>query len=293
MKNPLKSLITVFNEKRLSTVAGAWVYYFLMSVIPLAFLLATAFSVFGINVLNDLVSTLPEEFRTAGEAIAETAENVSKGATVFFIITVIFSCTTLLNQMSKDGDFIYGIKAKAKRGVFRRLWAIVALGALFAMFILMAFLFAFHNRIFPEGLSSSVGKLILTIVAFSFVILFCYAIIIVLYKYISPVNQKLREFFLGGLFSLSIIVIGTLGLAVYLRYFSSYNALYGSLTAIVVFLLWAYIVMLGLVVGVIVNNGVYERLYDKETLQKKKMQAEKLPALPLSNRRKRTGAIKG
>ena len=26
----------------------------------------------------------------------------------FFILTVIFSCTSLLNQMSKDGDFIYG-----------------------------------------------------------------------------------------------------------------------------------------------------------------------------------------
>ncbi len=267
MKNPIKTVFTLFSEKRLSTVTGAWVYYFLTSVIPLAFLLATAFGVFGINVLNDLVATLPEEFRTAGAAIAQTAENVSKGATIFFIITVIFSCTTLLNQMSKDGDFIYGIKAKAKRGVLRRLWAIVALGALFAVFLLMALFFAFQNRIFPEGLSGSTGKLILTILAFSFVIFFCYAIIIVLYKYISPVNQKLRELFLGGLLSLGIIVLGTLGLAVYLRYFGSYNAVYGSLTAIVVFLLWAYIVMLGLVVGVIVNKAVYDRVsvrLDKE-----------------------------
>ncbi len=274
MKNPIKNIFTLFNEKRLSTVTGAWVYYFLTSVIPLAFLLATAFGVFGINVLNDLVATLPEEFRTAGQAIAETAEKVSKSATLLFVFTVVFSCTTLLNQMSKDGDFIYGIKSKAKRGIFRRLWAIVALGALFAVFLIMALLFAFQNRIFPEGLGGSAGKLILTILAFSFVICFCYAIIIVLYKYISPVNQPFKQLFLGGLFSLGVIVVGTMGLALYLRFFSTYNAVYGSLTAIVVFLLWAYIVMLGLVVGVIVNKAVYDRVIAKSEQVKAKEQSE-------------------
>ncbi len=288
MKKPIKSILTLFGEKRLTTVAGAWVYYFLMSVIPLAFLLATAFGVFGINVLNDLVATLPEEFRVAGAAIAETAENVSKGATALFIITALFSITTLLNQMSKDGDFIYGVKAKAKRGILRRLWAIVALAALFAVFLFMAFLFAFHNRIFPQGMSGSTAKLILTILAFFFVIFFCYAIIIVLYKYISPVNQRLRELFLGGLFSLGVIVLGTLGLALYLRYFSSYNAVYGSLTATVVFLLWAYIVMLGLVLGVIVNDVVYEKSIASE---KNKMEISQLP--PIKKPRKRAQAVKG
>ncbi len=257
MKKRVKNLATLFYEKRLTTVAGAWVYYFLMSVIPLAFLLATAFGVFGINVLSDLVSRLPEEFRSAGQAIAETAEKVSKGATLFFVITAIFSCTTLLNQMSKDGDFIYGISSKAKRGILRRVWAIVALSALFILFLVMAFLFAFHNRIIPQGYKEGGFRLFLTILAFSFVIFFCYAIIIVLYKYISPVKQRIREFFLGGLCSLFIIVLGTLGLALYLRYFNSYNAVYGSLAGIVVFLLWAYIVMLGLVIGVIINKRIY------------------------------------
>ena len=114
MKKFIKTTFATFSEKRLSTVAGAWVYYFLMSVIPLAFLLATAFGVFGINVLNDLVSRLPEEFRASGQAIANAADNVSRSVTLLFVFTIIFSCTTLLNQMSKDGDFIYGQKSKNK-----------------------------------------------------------------------------------------------------------------------------------------------------------------------------------
>ncbi len=285
MKNFFNKVFTLFGEKRLSTVTGAWVYYFLMSVIPLAFLLATAFSVFGINVLREVVSTLPEEFREAGEAIALTAENVSKSATVLFVATAIFSVTRLLNQMSKDGDFIYGVKAVAKRGIFRRLWAVVALASLFALFLLMAFLFAFQNLIVPEITVVSENKIALSILAFTLAIIFCYAVIIVLYKYISPVKQRLKELFLGGLCSLAIIVLGTLGLALYLRFFNSYNAVYGSLTAIVVFLLWAYIVMLGLVTGVIINKCVYEE--HNKAKQKVKQVGVKKKTI------KRPSAVKG
>ena len=259
MIKSIKGIFTLFIEKRHTTVAGAWVYYFLMSVIPLTFLIGSAFSVFGINLVNDLVSTLPEEFRSAGYAIAQTAENVSKSATLLFSITAIFSCTTLLNQMSKDGDFLYGVKAKSKRGILRRVWALVALSALFFLFLFMAFIFAFQNRIFGQSNVDNVNKLLLTIFAFTLVVFFCYAIIIVLYKYVSPVNQKIKELFLGGLCSLFVIVLGTIGLSLYLRFFSTYNAVYGSLTAIVVFLLWAYIVMFGLVFGLIVNNLVYRQ----------------------------------
>ena len=149
-KKGIKSFIRDISAKRLTTVAGAWVYYFLTAVIPIAFLLITAFSVFNVDFTKELVSRLPEEFRLAGETIATTAEKASKGVTFFFIIAVVFSCSTLLNQMSKDGDFIYGVKSKRKRGLFRRLWAVLAIGVLFSVFLGSAFLFAFSSMLFQD-----------------------------------------------------------------------------------------------------------------------------------------------
>ena len=257
MKNKgLNHVLELFAEKRLTTVAGAWVYYFLSSVIPLAFLIITAFSVFGVNFTGDVVSRLPEEFRLAGETIVQTAEKASNGVTAFFIISVIFSCTTLLNQMSKDGDFIYGEKSKHKRGVFRRLWAIGALAVLFVVFLGVALLFAFGNLIFSKYTSGGVLKLLLTILAFTFIISVSYSIILVLHNFISPIKLKFKEIALGGFFSLCIIVLGTIVLILYLKFFRPYNAFYGSLASIIVFLLWAYILMLGLVFGVIINMQV-------------------------------------
>jgi membrane protein len=199
--------------------------------------------------------------------------------------------------MSKDGDFLYGVKSKSKRGILRRLWAIVALSALFSLFLFMAFIFAFRNTIFPQGKLGDAINLVLTILAFSLVIFFCYVIIIILYKYISPVNQRLSELFLGGLCSLFVIVLGTIGLSIYLRYFSTYNAVYGSLTAIVVFLLWAYIVMLGLVFGVIVNDLVYQQKVNAINLESKVKENKKLTkslkTVPKNKRNKETGIVNG
>ena len=255
-RQKIKDAFNLIAEKRLTTVAGAWVFFFLTSIIPLAFLLVTAFGVFKVDLSLQLISYLPEEFRPAGEAIVSTAEKASKGATLLFFLTVIFSCSTLLNQMSKDGDFIYGIRAKHKRGVLRRLWAIAAIALLFVIFLAAAFLIAFGSTFFGGAQVDNFKRLLSIVLAFTFLILLSYGIILLLNRFICPIKLKFSQVALGSLCSLFVIVLGTIGFTVYLRFFNSYNAFYGSLAGIVVFLLWAYILMIGLVLGAIINAKI-------------------------------------
>ena len=267
----VKSFIKDLKEKRLTTVAGAWVYYFLAAVIPIAFLLVTAFGVFGVNLSEDLVSRLPEEFRPAGQAIAGAAENATKGVTVFFVITVIFSCTTFLNQMSKDGDFIYGVRSKIKRGFMRRIMAVFALATLFVLFLGVALLFSFGNMLFFSVKQGIYSGVLFTVFAFLALILFGYAIMILLNRFISPIRLRITECAVGAFLSLSVVVLGTIGLIVYFRFFNKYNAFYGSLAAVLIFLLWAYISMLGLVSGVILNMRLFKNSVRKN---KKSLKAQ-------------------
>ena len=81
------------------------------------------------------------------------------------------------------------------------------------------------------------------------VILAAYAIIITLDMFICPLKNKFRAVLLGALVTLAIAVLGNIGFAAYLHYFASYTDLYGNLTAVVVFMLWVYIVMIGLTAG--------------------------------------------
>ena len=267
-KNQIISPFKILSEKRLSTVAGAWVFYFLLSVIPLVFLVVTAFGVFGVKITTDLVSRLPEEFRTAGEAIVLTATTASNGATVLFIVTAVYSCIRLLSQMSKDGDCIYGVKSKTKRGIMRKFWAIIALATLFAVFAGASVLVAFGNKLFNFTFAvHGVKKLLTTLGVFFLAILLCFIIILLLNRFISPVKLKIKQVAFGSFISLVIIVLGTMGFALYIRFFNSYNAFYGSLAGIIVFLLWAYILMVSLVTGVIINQHLYAK--DAKKLDKK------------------------
>ena len=263
-KNFLSSFFDLINQKRLTTVAGAWVYYFLTAFVPLVFLIVTAFSVFGVSLTHDLVARLPIEFRMAGQKVIETAENSSKGATIFFIIAVVFSCTSLLNQMSKDGDFIYEARSKTKRGIFRRLWAVLALAMLFLLFLGVAFIIAFSSNIKFSAILNPREDAILTIFVFLFTIIFGYVIIYVLNKFISPLKLKFPDLAVGSMFALFIMVLGTIGFTVYLKFFSNYNAFYGSLAGIIIFLIWAYILMFGLSFGAIINMQIYKHKKNKK-----------------------------
>ena len=243
----LKTLIS----NRVTTVAAAWVYYFLTALLPLVFLMITAFGVFKVDLAAALVAKLPEEFRKAGELIVSTAQNALGGITVFFFITVLFSGSALLNQMIKDGEHFYKIKPEQRRGLGRRLFAVASLGVIFCVFLVAALVFAFEGKIIAIlGIADKSG-IFTEILSFLFIILFIYAIIILLNKIICPVKISFSKLVTGAFVALCIIVIGSIAFMLYLRFFNNYNKFYGSLAAIIVFLLWAYIVMLGLSIGAV------------------------------------------
>lgn len=245
-----RPFITLFKEKRVMTITGSWVFYFIMSIIPICFLLITAFSFFGVDLSLELAGKLPREFRDAGELIVGTASNVSNGVTVFFVVTVVLSCSSLLSQMSKDGDFIYGATHKRKSGFLGKLWVFMMLFVLFLIFTLFAFLFSFRNALLMR-LGTGV-KNFLTIFFFILVILSGYALILILNRFISPVKLKASSLALSSFVSLCIIVLGTIGLILYIRFFSNFNAFYGSLASVIVFFLWAYVLMFGLAFGTLI-----------------------------------------
>ncbi|MCQ2386834.1 MAG: YihY/virulence factor BrkB family protein [Clostridia bacterium] len=255
MKRIICDIIRIVKNKRITTVAGAWVFYFLTALLPLVFLLVTAFGIFGVDLSNKLISNLPTEFMGAGKALIETAQNASKTITLFFIITILFSGSALLNQMSKDGEFIYGAKLKNGGGLFRRLFSVVALGILFFCFLGVAFIVAFGSKFFLN-IKMFTKRTAFTLILTTVIILSSFLIIMFIQKFISPIKIKFRNILIGSFVSLFIIVIGTLLFTLYLRLINNYNAFYGSLASIVVFLLWSYIVMFGLIVGAIVIKKI-------------------------------------
>ena len=254
MKNP-RIVLKKYGELRLSTVAGAWVFYFLTALMPILFLLITAFAVFGVNLKTAMITSVPQEFKQAAITVVEAAENATGGFTAFFIITVFLSGSALLNQMRKDGEYIYGVKSSGG-GIIKRVSAVAALGVLFVVFLGAAFLLSFEKLLFSEVLGVT-GSAWIKVGVSGAVIVACFFINVLLNKFVSPVKLPFSAAAAGSAASVAIIAAGTIGFIIYLRLFNPYDPFYGSLAAALVFLFWTYILMFGLSLGVAASKRAY------------------------------------
>ena len=242
---------------KLTTIAGAWVFYFLLAIVPLTFLVFSALNFFNVNIHANFVNYLPEGFSYPIKLITSTAKEIGKASTALFLITVLFSSTTLITQMSKDGDFIFGQTRKLKFSLLRRVGALMLLTVIVGVVIVGGTVFSlkgagtiFNVKLFQNFRAKVVFNCTITL-------LIAYVVLLLLNRFISPVRLKWIEACVGALVSLGISVIGTLCFVLYVKFFGFYNAFYGVISIILIFLLWVYILMVGIILGVLVTAKMY------------------------------------
>ncbi len=251
MQKAWKEFILNLKEKRITSIAGSWVYFFLMALIPLTCLLFIAFKLLGLNIGERLAQSISLDFEQFGNDLIVTAGELTKGITIFFALSIIFSGSNLFSRMLSDGEFIYGIKRRQKNNLLTRLFSIGALAVLFLLFLGSAFVFTFHEHLI-NSLKFNNG-LFFTFILVLFIIVVGYIVAILFNLFISPIKTSGQGIMLGSLLALGIVVLDTVGFILYMRYFKSISTPYGALSSLIIFLVWTYILMLGLLMGVNLN----------------------------------------
>lgn len=243
-----KDKYDLLNEKKYTTVAGTLVFFLIMSTMPLAFWLTLFIG--KLPAPAERMLQLPV-FHSIGEIvdyIRAEAARATDAATVFLAITTLYSATNLFYQMRKSGEIIYEVK-KEHRGLKTRLGALVILFIVLFLTVvlllgvaLLAFLFSI---VLPKNAEMIADYLLLVVGAFLIALLFN--------AYICPHKVPISCFLPGAFLTLGAWTVASVGFAIYLK-LSSVDRLYGALSAVIVFLLWLYIMMICFVVGVIFNS---------------------------------------
>ncbi len=243
----IKKALKTVEESNLILISGSWAFFFLLSAVPLVLLTVMAFDFFGVDV-SFLLSDMPSELGEGLSLIVSVATDASKGATFILIVTSLYSSSRLFSYMLKDGDLIYGA-SRRKNSLLTKAFGFLVMFLVFLVFLLAGVAILLSKKLgllLSFGAANTVSEKILL----NFLVISAaYAIIITLDMFICPLKNKLKAVMLGAFVTLAFAVLGSIGFAAYLHYFASYNDLYGSLTAVVVFMLWVYIVMIGLTTG--------------------------------------------
>jgi len=79
----------------------------------------------------------------------------------------------------------------------------------------------------------------------------------------------------GALLSTTLFLAISFGFSLYVAYVSDYNAMYGSLSAVVVFLMWLFLATYGILIGALLNAEAERQTFEDSTVG---------PDLPLGER---------
>ena len=246
--------------KRYSTLAGTLVFFLIMSIVPLSFWISLLVGRLPVDTEKILSLPVFDSVKNVLLYIQGEAKNATSSASIILIFTTLYSSTTLFYQMRRSGEIIYDYRRQTK-GLKVRVGALILLIIVMAAVVLFLLLFALGSVLFSRFLSAEwellADYLLLVLIAFFLVLL--------LNVYICPHKTPLKYFLSGTFLTVGLWVLAVIGFSIYLK-IGNMGRLYGALSAIIVFLLWLYVLTTCFIVGVIFNSEVISRVH-KSTKQ--------------------------
>ncbi|MBQ8429787.1 MAG: YihY/virulence factor BrkB family protein [Clostridia bacterium] len=259
----LKEKYALLSLRKYTTLAGTLVFFLIMSIVPLSFWLTILIGKLPIDTERILDLSVFGSVKNVLIYVREEAANATTGASIVLIFTTLYSSTNLFYQMRRSGEIIYDFHPQ-NQGVRLRISALLLLLIVMSTVIVFLLIFAFgsflFSRIFSRRWELVSDYLLLVTVAFLLDLL--------LNMYICPHKARIRDFLPGTLLTVGLWAVAVAGFSIYLK-IGNLGRLYGALSAVIVFLLWLYVLMICFIIGVIWNSERVLKVI-KQRIKKKK-----------------------
>lgn len=258
IKNKVAATIKFYSDRKFSTIAGTLVYFLLMSIAPFTLWLTLVFG--NVDVERFFSLELFESVSPVLRYMKQSAESAVSGAGIIFLLTTLYSSTNFFYHLRRSGEIIYGTR-RVKGGIKLR---IVSLLLMLATIVLVALTAAISvlgtnllNLIFPNLVSEIISLVFIAALAFF--------VVIILNLFACPYKLKISEVLTGSLLTTVLWLVFAVGFGVYAN-FANPERLYGKIAALIIFLLWCYVMMSCFVIGMIKNGSIMPRKVQVKSL---------------------------
>ena len=254
------------NEDHVGAYAAQSAYFILLSFIPFVLLLVTLIKYTPVtqsDLYEVLIHMLPTEFQGFVGSIVNEIFFKSVAYVPITIITALWSAGKGVAALTNGLNSIYHVK-ETRNYVVNRLRGMIYTLIFVAAFVVSLVLLVFGNSI-QRKLEKSlpmVAKVTSSIIGMRtfltmgiLVVLF-----IVLYKFIPNRKASFKSQCPGALISSLAWGFFSLGFSFYLDVFSGSSNMYGSLTTIVMIMIWLYFCMWILLIGAEINAYFEDKL---------------------------------
>ncbi len=253
----VRETVREFGADQCPQLAAGISYYVLFSIFPLAllFLAISGLALANENLREDLVDNLfdllPLSEGEGREDLEGAIGDLTTGISVVGLVSLVglmWSASGMMGALRRalnqawDTDY----KRPFLHGKLLDFVMVLSLGILMSLSVGATIFLQVARRV-SDDLSDALGPLgsgatlSLEVAAVFVPLLLSFVTFMVLFKFVPSVKTRFRSIWPGALLAAVLFEGVKNGFALYLRQFGNYDAIYGSLGTVVVFLLFVYI----------------------------------------------------
>lgn len=250
------NLIQKIPEHHVAAYAAQSAFFFILSLIPIILLLMTLVRytpVTKADVMTAVLQIFPSTINTMLTSIVNQVYNQSMGIIPVTVLVALWSAGKGVLALATALNTIFGCP-ETRNYIYIRLRATVYTVLFVMMLIVMLVLAVFGNTLYDflivhVPLLDRISALLLWLKTFVapalLTILFLYV-----YKYLPNSSEiVLKEQIPGALFAAAGWMACSWLFSVYLDWFQGFSTMYGSLTTIILIMLWMYFSMYCILLG--------------------------------------------
>jgi membrane protein len=263
----VKRTVSEFRADNLTDWAAALTYYAILSIFPALIVLVSILGLAGDSATNAVLDNInelgpgPAQDIVSG-AIKEIAASQGTAGVAFVIglVAALWSASGYVGAFSRASNAIYEMEEG------RPFWKLRPLQIGMTLILLLLVAVSAIAVVVSGPLASEVGKLfglegtavtIFNIVKWPVIVLVLMTMLAILYYGAPNVRHPgFRWITPGGILAVLLWMIASAGFAFYVSNFGSFNATYGSLAGVIVFLIWLWISNCAVLLGAEMNAEV-------------------------------------
>lgn len=274
-----------FDEDIFSSAAQVG-FYFMFALFPLLLFLVSLFGLvlekaddMRAELFNYLRQVMPgSALELVEKTLSEVVQSSSGGKLTLGFAIALWSASAGIDSVRIALNGVY--KLKETRPYWKTKSSSLLITLAIALLIFIALGIIFYGSQFLSLIFSTVGlpipsPLLLQILSFFVVGVVLTLAFALIYSFVpNHVPFTWNWITPGAIVAIILWVLASLGFRLYLNYFNSYAATYGSLGAIIILMLWLYITALAIIIGGSINAILDEFSQGKYTKEDRAGKAE-------------------
>lgn len=250
---------TQMRKQNISAYAASIAFFFFLSVVPMLMVICTIIPYTPLteeNLVEAVTDITPDLVDGLVESLIADVYDKSAGILSVAVIATVWSAAKGVMALMRGLNAVNGVEENRNYFVIRIIASFYTLVMLVAV-ILSLFIMVFGDQLVTLALHKLPQLEMVVSFAMNFRFLVVWAVLTLLfaaiYAYVPDKKQRFKEQIPGGAFASVVWSIFSWGFSVYLTYGNSYG-IYGSLSLIIIVLIWMYFCMYIIMIGAYLNR---------------------------------------